>query len=40
MGSSSYCYKQFMKEYIHISVAYEKIAKTYTDEYLSTLRED
>ena len=29
-----------MKEYIHISVAYEKIAKTYTDEYLSKLRED
>ena len=40
MGSPNYCYKQFMKEYIHISVAYEKIAKTYTDEYLSKLRED
>lgn len=40
MGSPSYCYRQFMKEYIHISVAYEKIAKTYTDEYLSKLRED
>ena len=40
MGSPSYCYKQFMKEYIHISSAYEKIAKTYTDEYLSKLRED
>lgn len=40
MGNPSYCYKQFMREYIHISVAYGKFAKIYTDEYLSKLEED
>ena len=37
MGSPSYCYREFMKEYIKINVWFTKYEKVYTDEYLKTL---
>ena len=40
MGSPSYCYREFMKEYIKINVWFTKYEKVYTDEYLKTLSED
>lgn len=39
MGSPSYCYKEFMKEYVRINVCLTKYEKVYTNDYLKTLSE-
>lgn len=40
MGSPSYCYKEFMREYVRINVRLSKYEKIYTDEYLKSLNEE
>ena len=34
MGSPSYCYKQYLKQYVKLNVVWSKYEKVYTDEYL------
>lgn len=39
MGSPTYCYKEFTKEYIRLSSCFSKYEKVYTDDYLNSLSE-
>ena len=40
MGSPSYCYKQYLKQYVKLNVVWSKYEKVYTDEYLNSLNEE
>ncbi len=40
MGSPSYCYKEFMREYVRVNTRMSKYEKVYTDEYLGSLGEE
>ena len=40
MGSLSYCYKEFMKEYVRINITFTKYEKTYNNDYLQSLSEE
>ena len=40
MGSPSYCYKQYMREYVRLNMVWSKYEKVYTDEYLNSLNEE
>ena len=40
MGSPSYCYREFMREYIRVNVTMSKLSKVYTEEYVNSLSEE
>lgn len=40
MGSPSYCYKAFLREYVKVNIGFSKYEKIYTDEYLKGLNEE
>lgn len=40
MGNPTYCYKEFLREYVRINTKLTKYNKIYTDEYLEKLTEE
>lgn len=40
MGSPSYCYRQYLKEYVRLNIVWSKYEKVYNEEYLNSLNEE